>query len=452
MRSPEEFLALAEEGVKRAESRVDHAEVFVWSEVTHKARVAGETGALEQRDVSGVSVRVLSDGRLADAGSSGCSEEDIAWVIDRAAASAGMLPRGEVLPRFADPQPVTGSQTRLDPALVDPDSDRILDLVAQLAEPAEGVDRIDYAKAGASVSRSRFAVANSSGVATWDENAYETVGLEVRARFGDQRKFLRTGASARGPVNKEVDVGDLGAEAVNLISEAGDPKPLDEPVTHVIFDRRSSSTLLGGIVPSLAGSPAKQGRTKFHDKMGERVVSEKLTFRDAPQDGRGIRNQRIDDEGIPTKPLTLIEDGTLVNYLYDWRGAVNEAEEPTGHGLRPMSSRYTGSPGTGTVNLRVDGGDRSLDELVEEADRAVLVRGSTLGSFTTNRGSGDFSFVVPYALYIEDGEIQHPLVSASLAGNIFDALEDVVAVGSKEGCPQSTGCPPISVGSITCAT
>jgi PmbA protein len=58
-------------------------------------------------------------------------------------------------------------------------------------------------------------------------------------------------------------------------------------------------------------------------------------------------------------------------------------------------------------------------------DRGVLVAG-TLGAHSGNIPNGDFSFGLAPGIYVEGGEIIGILEEAMVAGNIYEALQNVV--------------------------
>lgn len=452
MKDTAELATVAEDGVRRAtRAGAHHAEVYLWSARYHHAKLGGTLSSVLQADTSGLSVRVAIDDRLAFAVTSGISEDDVDWAITRAVRSARLLPRGAATTGFPPPAATTGGETRVHPKIVDPSPDRLLALVDTLDDAVAGVDAVDYAEATTTSTHGRFCVANSAGLVAGDANAYESVVYEVRCK-GETHKFAKTGAFARSPLDEGEDLVARCRSLVDLAASSTRPKPLDGPVTRAIFDGVAAKEILHRVMAAFDGRAVLQGRSRLKDRLGERVAHESLTFRDLPNDGVGCRNQRVDDEGVPTRDLTLLDRGVVSSFLYDWRTAAEASVPPTGSGLRSLDGRYASMPSPGIVNLDVRPGDQTLDEMVEGADRAVLIRGSVLGSFTMNPTTGDFSFVVPMAHLIEKGRIRHALPSGTAAGNLFDCIRQVEGLGREVTRLAGGTSVPLAVAGVTFAT
>ena len=56
-------------------------------------------------------------------------------------------------------------------------------------------------------------------------------------------------------------------------------------------------------------------------KLGERIFAEGVTVRDDPLITRGQASRPFDGEGLPARPLNLVEDGILAHYLLDLQSA-----------------------------------------------------------------------------------------------------------------------------------
>ena len=79
----------------------------------------------------------------------------------------------------------------------------------------------------------------------------------------------------------------------------------------------------------------EEGRT-FAGQVGETVLPTFLTVKDDPtleryEDALLNGHYRYDDEGVPSQPVMLIEDGILRNYLMS-RKPIEGARSSNGHG------------------------------------------------------------------------------------------------------------------------
>jgi PmbA protein len=72
-------------------------------------------------------------------------------------------------------------------------------------------------------------------------------------------------------------------------------------------------------------------------------------------------------------------------------------------------------------------GNTTFSDMVRSVDYGIIVAGA-LGGHSGNIPYGDFSIGVSPSLYIEKGEIIGNIKDVMVAGNIYDALQNVIAV------------------------
>src|SRR5690606_16471053 len=113
----------------------------------------------------------------------------------------------------------------------------------------------------------------------------------------------------------------------------------------------------------------------------------------------GFGSTTWDAEGVPTRRLSFVQQGTLQRFAYDLKTGYRYSEESTGSAVRSGS----GEPGIGFHNLFVDGPRRG--DLGEE--RAVWIH-DVVGAHTANPFSGDFSVEISNPFWMEDGELTVP--------------------------------------------
>lgn len=404
----------------------------------------------QESDQSGVSVRVIREGRLARAATDGVAERDIAWAVDRALASVDHVPRSPSFDRFPAPESDPGPPTPIDPEVARPDPDRAVAIADQVSQRVQDARGVDYHEVVFGAGQGTFALANSRGHTAWDTNAYEQCNLELRFEHAGEHKYTREVVYAREPLSFEPRLREAVEGAVDLVQRTSDRGPLDGPATRAIFDPVAANTLTSKAVSAASGLAADQQRTRLADKLDERVAVPELTLVDRPQSEEGMRVQRTDDEGLPTQTTPIVEEGVLCTFLYDWAGALETGTQPSGHGFRPASGRHDGSPSPGTCNLEIEPGDFSREEMVEAVDEGVYVKGPFLGSFTASAVTGDFSLVAPLAFRIENGELTHAVPSTTVTGNVFDALANVQAIGAERKRLSNGASAALLVDGVTC--
>lgn len=175
----------------------------------------------------------------------------------------------------------------------------------------------------------------------------------------------------------------------------------------------------------LEGDFNRKGSSNFSDKIGEQVASELCTIVD---DGtldnlRGSLN--IDDEGVPAKYNTLIENGVLKSYIQDKLNARLMGVEPTGNGRRESFAHLPMPRMTNTYMLP---GESSPEDIIASVDNGIYAMNFAGGQVDIT--SGKFVFSASEAYLIEDGKVTKPVKGATLIGNGPEAMSKISMVGN----------------------
>ena len=161
-------------------------------------------------------------------------------------------------------------------------------------------------------------------------------------------------------------------------------------------------------------------------KIGEKLFDDKLTIVDDPTLDGKFGSASYDDEGVPHRRNVLVEQGVLKEFLYDLKTAAQSDVESTGNGSRSLFS----PPGPSPTNLIFGAGETPLAEIIAGIDEGLLVE-NALGLGQGNVISGAFSNSLSLAFKIEKGEIVGRVKDVSIAGNVYDLLQDVAAVSQE---------------------
>ena len=236
----------------------------------------------------------------------------------------------------------------------------------------------------------------------------------------------------------------------------GDPGGQDELALGIDFDlARSSAVPPEQIARFEVGAIRDLPNNDCSPFRSRPIVDASLT---CPQVATGSQLLELrDDEGHATQRNTLIEDGVLTDYMWDFLRSRKQGRTPSGNGRRQS---YMHLPMVRMTNTYVLDGDSDPDEIVRSTERGVYV--ARLGGGSVNTASGDFVFGMTEAYLIENGEITEPLREANLIGNGPQALRDIDAVGNDfamggpgtcgkdgQGVPVGTGQPTLRVAAMT---
>lgn len=299
----------------------------------------------------------------------------------------------------------------------------------------------------ASSGHARVVYGNSHGFLGSYDSASHGLFSEPLARDGDsmQRDYWMTSGRRLSDLDDAAEVGRKAAE--RAIRRLGG-KRIATCEAPVIFDPMTAPSLIGQLVSCLSGYSIYRESSFLGDKLGEIIADSSVTIVD---DGRlqgGLGSKPFDGEGQPTRRNVLVENGRLQSWLLDHYSGRKLGLPSTG-----SASRGTGSaPRVGTTNLWLEPSDaktgKSLDEMIAELDRGLLV--TELIGMGFNPTTGDYSRGAA-GLWIERGEIVHPVEEITIAGNLGDMLQQIDQIGNELVFHGRTACPPLRIAKMTIA-
>ncbi|MHA7880524.1 MAG: TldD/PmbA family protein [Saccharospirillum sp.] len=192
----------------------------------------------------------------------------------------------------------------------------------------------------------------------------------------------------------------------------------------VIFERDAQQSLFNAFSLCLSGKSAMEGVNPWRDKVGQCVASPLLTLTDQPllQDGFGY--QPFDAEGTACEPTRIVTEGCLDSLLHNSVTAHRLGTANTGHAQRsPKSALGVGAHQLHIAPGSADHGELTAGEYLELTD----LQGTHSGA---NALSGEFSFGASGYL-CRNGERVRPVRGITVAGNFYDLLKRIEAVGKE---------------------
>ncbi|MBD1923543.1 TldD/PmbA family protein [Microcoleus sp. FACHB-831] len=189
----------------------------------------------------------------------------------------------------------------------------------------------------------------------------------------------------------------------------------------ILFTDKAADMLWETVQAAVNGKRVLEGASPWSDRQGKQVTSTSLTISQQPQ--VGPFSCPFDDEGSPTQHLVFIKEGVLQMFYTDLMTGRALGTSSTGNGFRPGLGSY---PTPGLVNLLIHPGKGSLIDLISQMDEGLIVD-QMLGGATGI--SGDFSINVDLGYRVQKGEIVGRVKDTMVAGNIYTALKQLVALG-----------------------
>jgi len=193
----------------------------------------------------------------------------------------------------------------------------------------------------------------------------------------------------------------------------------------------------------------QEGRSALSGKLGENVAWKKLNVFDDSWMSDGLNTVKYDAEGIPTTVKPIIERGILRSYLHNSYTAHLEGKTSTGNAVR-SGEGYLQTPRIAPINYYMEPSSKSLEELKSTINEGLLVRYSLMGVGHSNFVSGNFSVVATNAFYLKNKEIVYPLYPITIAGNAYNALNEIIEVGSDLRLSIIGKTPSVLVSNLTC--
>ena len=395
----------------------------------------GRLEDLHRSEGEEIGLRVFVGRRNATVASSDLSRDALDTMVDRALAMAANAPEDQFAGLAPQELLFRGQPLDLD---IDDGNDPDPAILRERAMAAEETARAvigvtNSGGASASASASSFAIATSEGFnaatrATGYSNSVSVVAGEGGAM---QRDYAWHSSRHLAELERPEAIGRRAAErAVARLN----PVSIKAGVMTVLFDPRVATTLLGHFVAAISGAAIARQASFLLDALETQVFAKGVTIHDDPFRKRGLRSRAFDGEGLPVRPLDLVQDGVLTTWLADSAAARQLGIQPTGHAVRGVS----GSPGAGPANLHIAAGGRSREEMISEIQQGILV--TELIGQGVNGVTGDYSRGAAGFL-ITNGEIGPPVTEITVASNlrqIFATLEPAADLELRRGIDSPT--------------
>jgi PmbA protein len=189
----------------------------------------------------------------------------------------------------------------------------------------------------------------------------------------------------------------------------------------VLFTAKAADMLWGTVSAALNGKRVLEGASPWSDRLGKQVTHRQIAVSQQPE--AGPYSCPFDDEGTPTQPLTLIKNGILQLFYTDRTTGRQLSSGTTGNGFRPDLGSY---PTPGLYNMLIQPGIGTLPDLMQHLDDGLVVD-QMLGSGAGI--SGDFSINVDLGYRVQRGQVVGRVKDTMVAGNVYAALKQLVALG-----------------------
>lgn len=298
-------------------------------------------------------------------------------------------------------------------------SDEAARLGIEAEQAARDVSPLITNTDGASVDsfEGHFVMGNSAGFMGGYPYSRHSISVSPIAGQGNamQRDYWYSSARDWRVLAKPADIGRYAAQRTLARLSARRIKTGRFPV---LFEAPLAVGLIGALVQAVSGGALYRKASFLLDAAGRQVMARHLDLYENPWVSAGAGSGPFDSEGVRTAPRSVVTGGVLQGYF-----------------LSSYTGRKLGLPSTGNAggshNLelksRLTRDDDDLNAMLRKMGTGLLV--TELIGQGVNYVTGDYSRGA-FGYWVENGEIQHAVQEITIAGNLADMFQQIVAVGA----------------------
>jgi len=442
--------SVAEE-VLRAATRTggDFAEIFLEDSVGNSVTMrSGKIETVSTNRIHGAGIRVFNGTNVIYCDTNDTTREGLIRCAEQAAAAVNAGAGTEIAPfnvRHAErPEEIRRLPTDVS-AREKAEKVRACEAAGRAVSP-----EITQVVAGYSDSIQDVLIANTEGVFVTDRRVRGRLHCNAVAAAGgeNQTGSCNPGASMGFEIfDSRVDPEATGKEAARQAVTMLHAPACPAGVMPVVIDSG-----FGGVIfheacgHSLEATSVAFHLSEFSDKIGQKIAADCVTAVDDGTLTGEWGSIHVDDEGMETNRLVLIQNGILINYMIDKMGGRRMGMAPTGSARRQS---YGWAPTSRMRSTFICAGEDDEDEMIATMGDGLYAK--EMGGGSVNPSTGEFNFSVREGYLVKGGKILHPVRGASLIGRGSEVLIKIDRVGrnlrlSQGVCGSASGSVPVDVG------
>jgi len=277
--------------------------------------------------------------------------------------------------------------------------------------------------------------ANSHGFMSHTASSQHSISCSVIGAKGESMQRDYWYDSNRNPA-KLVSAESIGQRAAKRTVARLGARQIASCQATVMFDPSMAKSLVGSLIGAISGGAIYKKASFMLNKVGETILPEFVNIAENPHELGGNSSARHDGEGVATQDhRAIVESGVLCSYVLG------------SYTARKLGLESTANSG-GVRNLTVSSTGQSFDELLAQMHTGLLVT-ELIGS-GVNTVTGDYSRGAA-GYWVENGELQYPVEEITIAGNLTDIYQNIVAIGSDVDLRGNTACGSFVVENMTIA-
>jgi PmbA protein len=386
--------------------------------------VASKTG--------GITIKVITRKKIGTFTINTLEQNQIGNAVRKAVNVAKVTPANKDFRSLPRPQKWTPINGAFDSKTAACTPDFRAEKVKEIIDLAHSKSKAVKAVAGSFVTgSSSFAVSNSLGVSAWAQISVASINTTVISEAGGSQGFGSSEQYSRRV--KDLDPAQVANEAAEKSVNSLKPVKISPGDYEVVLSPRAVATFmsfLGFIGFSATNYQDGQSFVKYH--LGERVFDQKLSVKDDARDPLSLYTLPVDGEGLPKKPLQLIDEGVVSerSICYDsFTAGKEKAKRSTGHSPPPIGMFWSSRPVP--TNLVISPGDTSIDEMIADVKNGIFVTRFHYTNPVQPTNAVLTGLTRDGTFLIEDGEVGKPIVNLRYTDSMLSALKDIHMIGKK---------------------
>ena len=204
---------------------------------------------------------------------------------------------------------------------------------------------------------------------------------------------------------------------------------------NVVINGNQMRALLSIFANAFSAKAVIDGMSRLKGLEGEKVASDIVTITDDPQREGNAVGTNFDAEGVATHRRSVVDNGVLTTFLHNRETALAMGKETTANASK---AGYSSPIGIRPYSFAIEPGDKSRDDLFALVGNGIFITELNGLHAGANPVSGDFS-LQSAGFMIRDGKKCEAVKSFTMAGNFFDLLKNIAALGDKLERGVATG-------------
>lgn len=392
----------------------NQVEVVAGSETGFSVNVRSQdVETIEYHNDSNLALSVYIDGKKGTASSTDTSETGVKNLVNKAVEIARQTQADE----HNGLAKAEYMQTRFLNLNLDHewqvDTDRAVDMALECEQAGlEFSDKITNSEgANITTARGNTCYANSHGFNAVEPGSRYSLSCSLIGEQDGtkQRDYYYSTARDAADLDSLLEVGRRAAK--KTVARLGATK-IDTTRCPVVFIPEVARSLIGHFAGAVSGSSLYRKSSFLLDSLDTLIFPEFISMVEDPFIPKALASCNYDTEGVAVQKKEVIKNGVLQNYFLD------------SYAARRLGLETTGNAG-GVHNLRVSPNAQGQQELLKQMGTGLLV--TELIGMGVNMVTGDYSRGAA-GFWVENGVIGYPVEEITIAGNLRDMYNHIVAV------------------------